>query len=73
MYMDEDQLRLIKLVEHWIEHNDEHGKRFSEEAENAEKMNLKDAATQMRKAAEASKEVSDSLSRALKHLKEGGS
>lgn len=68
--MDEERLRLIKLVEHWIEHNDDHGKRFSEEAELAEKKYLSDAASEMRKAAEASREVSNSLLKALKCLKE---
>ena len=68
--MDEERLRLVKLVEHWIEHNDEHGKRFREEAERAEKGGLLDAAVEMMKAAEATKEVSKKLSNALKHLME---
>mgnify|MGYP000209181194 CR=1 FL=1 len=69
--MDEDKLRLIKLVEHWIEHNDEHGNRFKEEAEKAEKIDLTKAANEMKKAAEASDEVSKRLAKALEYLKEG--
>ena len=66
--MNEDRLRLIKLVKHWIEHNDEHGQRFREEAKSAEKMELKMAAAEMMRAAEASEKVSESLSVALKYL-----
>ncbi|TFH18497.1 hypothetical protein E4H04_03220 [Candidatus Bathyarchaeota archaeon] len=65
--MNEDRLRLIKLIEHWIEHNDEHGKRFSEEAE---KTGLKSVAVEMRKAAKASGKVSGDLLNALKLLRE---
>ncbi len=68
--MNEDRLRLIKLIEHWIEHNDEHGKRFSEEADKAEKTGLKPAAVEMRKAAKASGKVSGDLLNALKLLRE---
>ena len=71
--MNEDRLRLIKLVEHWIEHNDEHGKRFKEEAKNAEEMKLRMAADEMMGAAEASMKVSEKLSRALKYLKDSES
>ena len=71
--MGEDRLRLIKLVEHWIEHNDEHGKRFREEAEAAAKLKLDMAAGAMMEAAEASEKVSERLSWALKYLKESGS
>lgn len=67
--MNEDRLRLIKLVEHWIEHNDEHGNRFKEEAKSAEKMDLKMVADEIMRAAEASKKVSESLSKALEFLK----
>ncbi len=68
--MNDEKLRLIKLVEHWVEHNDEHGNRFSEEAIKAEKMGLKEVAEEMRKAAEASKKVSGNLLKALYRLKE---
>ena len=71
--MNEDRLRLIKLVEHWIEHNDEHGKRFKEEAKIAEEMKLRMVAAEMMSAAEASMKVSEKLSRALKYLKDSES
>ena len=68
--MNEEKLRLMKLVEHWVEHNDDHGDRFSEEAIKAEKMGLKEVAVEMRKAAEASKKVSENLLKAITLLKE---
>ena len=42
--MNEEKLRLIKLVEHLVEHNDSHGDRFSEEAIKAEKLVINDGA-----------------------------
>ena len=68
--MNEEKLRLMKLVEHWVEHNDEHGARFSEEAIKAEKMGLKEVAVEMRKAADASGKVSGYLLKALNLIKE---
>ena len=68
--MNEEKLRLMKLVEHWVEHNDDHGNRFSEEAIKAEKMGLKEVADEMRKAAEASVKVSGNLLKAMILLKE---
>lgn len=68
--MDEDRLRLVKLIEHWIEHNDEHGGRFSEEADKAEKLGFKDVAVELYNASKASGVVSEKLSKALKLLGE---
>ena len=68
--MNEEKLRLMKLVEHWVEHNDDHGDRFSEEAIKAEKMGLKEVAEEMRKAADASGKVSENLLKAITLLKE---
>jgi len=73
LVLNEDRLRLIKLVEHWIEHNDEHGKRFKEEAKTAEEMKLRMVAAEMLSAAEASMKVSEKLSMALKYLKDSES
>ena len=28
--LSEERLRLVKLIEHWAHHNDEHGGRFKE-------------------------------------------
>ena len=68
--MNEEKLRLMKLVEHWVEHNDAHGDRFSEEAIKAEKLGLNSVADEMRKASEASGKVSENLLKAINLLKE---
>ena len=68
--MNENVMRLIKLIEHWTEHNDEHGKRFSEEADKAEEMGLIDVSKEMRKASKASVNVSEKLLKALELLRE---
>ena len=39
--MEEEKLRLKKLIEHWAEHNDEHSTRFKESAKKASEMVLK--------------------------------
>jgi hypothetical protein len=60
--------RLKGLIEHWAHHNDEHRDRFLEEAEEAEKMGLDEAAAEMRNAAGKADEVSAHLRKALEHL-----
>ncbi len=60
--------RLKGLIEHWAHHNDEHRDRFLEEAEEAEKMGLDEAAAEMRSAAGKADEVSAHLRKALEHL-----
>lgn len=70
--MGEDRLRLVKLVEHWAHHNDEHGGRFNEAAVEAEGMGLGGAADELRRAAAESEKVSRHLLKALKILGEVG-
>ncbi len=70
--MGEDRLRLVKLVEHWAHHNDEHGGRFKEAATEAEGMGLGGAADELRRAAAESEKVSRHLLKALKILGEVG-
>lgn len=69
--MDEKKLYLIKLIEHWAEHNDEHGRRFDESAVEAEGQGLHGAAKELRKASQKAREASKHLRKALKEL-EGG-
>jgi hypothetical protein len=70
--LSEDELRLMKLIEHWVDHNDEHGNRFSEEASKAQEIGLSKVADKLREASKASRGVSDILLEALKLLKESG-
>ena len=68
--LNEEKLRLAKLVEHWAHHNEEHRERFSETAAEAEKLDLTGVAKEMRLAADEAGEVSKHLLKALKHLEE---
>ncbi len=66
--MDEKLLRLKKLIEHWAEHNDEHGQRYSEAADEAEEMGLKKVAVELKKAHTEALKVSKHLRQALKEI-----
>lgn len=70
--MNERVIRLMKLIEHWAEHNDEHGQRFNESAAEAEGMGLKDVSKEMKEAYMKALEVSRHLRNALTRLKESG-
>ncbi len=66
--MSEGNQRIRKLIEHWVEHNDEHSARFREAAAEAEQIGLKEAALRLRTAAEKGGEVSAELRAALDSL-----
>jgi hypothetical protein len=66
--MSDKILRLRKLIEHWAEHNDEHGLRYEESADEASGMGLEAAAEELRVAAEKAREVSRHLRRAIQIL-----
>ena len=68
--MSQDGYRMTKLLEHWIEHNDEHVKRFRVMAEEASTSGLVDVAENMRLAAEKGDEVTTYLQKALNSVKE---
>lgn len=60
---------MTKLLEHWIEHNDEHVKRFRAMAEEASSTGLKNVAEYMRLAADKGDEVTTNLQKALNSIK----
>ena len=66
--MSEEKTRLKKLIEHWIEHNDEHTSRFEEKAKEANKLGLSDVAENLKAAAQSGAEVSEYLSKAYESL-----
>jgi hypothetical protein len=68
--LDEKNLRLIKLIEHWAEHNDEHGERYKKAAEEAKELDLVDASTELQKAHLKTLDVSTHLINALSKIKE---
>jgi hypothetical protein len=71
--LDEKKLRLMKLIEHWAEHNDEHAERYNESAAEAEDLGLTGVAEEMREAHMKAAEVSRHLRNALTEIKESGS
>lgn len=70
--MGEEKLKMVKLIDHWAHHNDEHGGRFVETAAEAERMGLDTVAEELRRAADESGKVSRHLLKALKILGEVG-
>ena len=66
--MDEKKQRLRRLIEHWAKHNDEHGARFMESADEAKEMGLHEAATELKGAASKSRMVTGHLLEALKKM-----
>ena len=63
--MSERKLRIRKLIEHLVEHNEEHVARFREAASEAEEMGLSETARSLLAAAERGGEVSAALRMAL--------
>jgi hypothetical protein len=68
--MSQESYRITKLLEHWIEHNDEHVKRFRVVAEEASSASLEDVAKCIWLAAEKGDEVKTHLQKALNSLKD---
>ena len=68
--MDEKTTRFMKLIEHWAEHNSEHGQRYNETADEVKELGLKDVSSEMKEAYLKSLEVSKHLRNALEILKE---
>ena len=62
--MNEQGLKLKKLIEHWIEHNNEHTARFEEKAKEAKKLGLSDVAENLKAAARSGAKVSEYLTKA---------
>ena len=67
--MSQDAYRIRKLLEHWIEHNDEHVKRFRVMSEEASSVGLVDVVEHMRLAADKGEEVTTHLQKALNSVK----
>jgi hypothetical protein len=67
--MEKDKTRLLKLIEHWAEHNDEHKARFEESAKKAEDMGLQGTAKNLRAASESATNVSRCLRKALESFR----
>jgi len=60
----------MKLLEHWVKHNEEHGERFREASTEAEKMGLINSSKELQKAYLKTTEVSTHLRSALSQIEE---
>ncbi len=69
--MSEEKEKLIKRIEHWAEHNDEHTNRYEESAKEAKNIDLPESAQHLLKAAETGRQVSIHLRNALKKINNG--
>jgi hypothetical protein len=65
------KLKLGKLLNHWIEHNREHSREFSEWAQKASQHGEKTVSREILQAAGEMERSSASLSRALASLEKG--
>jgi hypothetical protein len=71
--MDSDRKeKLIRLLDYWIEHNDEHGAEFSEWAQGIADPEDAGVRDELMQATEGMNEVSVRLRSALEKLKGGG-
>jgi len=66
---DNDKLARVRvLLDHWIDHNREHGQEFREWAERVRQLGEVGAADEMIRAAQGMEEAGECLSRALERL-----
>jgi len=69
----DERAKLRTLLNYWIEHNNEHSQEFREWAEKAKVFGEAEAYEEMLRAAQEMNKASESLSQALRRLKEDGS
>jgi hypothetical protein len=63
--MDQQKERLMKLIQHWAEHNDEHLERFREASEEAAENSLPEVSMKLKTASMKGVEVSKLLRECL--------
>ena len=61
--------KLIKLLQHWIKHNDDHVKTYLDWAQKAKENDLNEANSMLENAAEETKKISRIFEQAARHLK----
>ena len=66
--MDQQKERLMKLIQHWAEHNDEHLERFREASEEAAEKGLPEVSEKLKTASDKSVEVSKLLRECLEYF-----
>lgn len=60
--------KLLKLLEHWIKHNEDHAINYRNWAEKAKSNNLAEAGALMAEAADLSQAVNEKFAKALKMI-----
>jgi hypothetical protein len=63
--------KMIKLLEHWIKHNDDHAQTYREWAQKAKEKNKSKAALMLEDAAEMTLSISKKFESAIKLIDEG--
>lgn len=66
--MSEESIRWRKLIEHWIEHNEEHRSRIEKAESEIEQLGFVEASKSLKEAARYAEEVSRSLEKALEKI-----
>lgn len=66
--MCEEMIKWSKLIEHWIEHNDEHKSRIEKASIEIEKLGFVEASKSLKEAVKCTEEVSISLKKALEKM-----
>ncbi|MGQ9679350.1 MAG: hypothetical protein ACUVV4_01070 [Candidatus Bathyarchaeia archaeon] len=66
--MSEERIRWRKLIEHWIEHNEEHRSRIEKASLEIEQLGFVEVSKILKEAARYTEEVSRSLKKALEKI-----
>jgi len=66
--MGEERVRWRKLIEHWIEHNEEHKSRIEKASAEVEQLGLLEASKSLKEAVRCTEEVSKHLKNALERI-----
>ena len=60
--------KMVKLLEHWIKHNDDHAGTYKDWSKKAKDNNLEQAASIIQEAADMTLQINDKFRKALKSM-----
>ena len=60
--------KMVKLLEHWIKHNDDHAGTYKDWSKKAKDNNLEQAGLMIKEAAEMTLQINDKFREALKNM-----
>lgn len=64
--------KMIKLLQHWLKHNEDHAATYRQWAERADQESMPATGRLLMEAADASRTVNDLFQKALKQIEKGG-